>query len=170
MHYNIRDNNGNRIQGTRISTHTFVDHPENLHLGQHVFLGHFNFLEASHGLFIEEGVQITSHCVLTTHSSHLSIRLYGPHYADTDMHGYYTGEIHIGKYTFVGPHSTLMPRTNLGKGCLVHAYSYVKGTFPDFSILSGNPAVVIGDTRELDKVYLENNPELKKHYEAWAAQ
>jgi acetyltransferase-like isoleucine patch superfamily enzyme len=86
------------------------------------------------------------------------------------MVGYVKGPVHVGKYTFVGPHSTLMPGTTIGKGCLVQAYSYVKGNFPDFSILGGNPAKIIGDTRQLDQKYLEEHPELKPTYEAWTAE
>ena len=60
-----------------------------------------------------------------------------------------------------------MPGTNIGKGCLISAYSFVSGDFPDFSIIKGNPAVVVGNTKDLDKSYLQD-PEIKKYYEAWA--
>jgi acetyltransferase-like isoleucine patch superfamily enzyme len=170
MLYGIKDGAGRRIQGTRISSHTFIDHPKSLFLGPRVYIGHFNVLEASHGLNIEEGVQVTTHCVITTHSSHRSIRLYGPNYAGTNLLGYLTGSVHIGKFTFIGPHSTIMPGTRMGKGCLVQAYSYVKGEFPDFAIIGGNPAVVVGDTRELDQRFLNDHPELKATYESWTSE
>jgi acetyltransferase-like isoleucine patch superfamily enzyme len=60
-----------------------------------------------------------------------------------------------------------MPETTIGKGSIVAAYSYVKGSFPDFAIISGNPAKVVGDTRELDKKYLDENPELNEYYNRW---
>jgi acetyltransferase-like isoleucine patch superfamily enzyme len=60
-----------------------------------------------------------------------------------------------------------MPNTTIGKGCIVNAYSYVKGDFPDFSIIAGNPAKIIGDTRTLDAQYLEDYPELKELYYEW---
>ena len=65
-----------------------------------------------------------------------------------DLIGYIQGKVNIGKYTFIGPHSTIMPNTTIGKGCIVSAYSYVKGNYPDFSIISGNPAKIVGDTRD----------------------
>ncbi|NBO59706.1 MAG: acyltransferase [Flavobacteriia bacterium] len=169
MRYGIRDASGARIKGTRISSHTFIDHPEQLTLGKYVYIGHFNVIEASHGIEIGEGTQITTHCVITSHSSHQSIRLYGPSYAGKEMIGYVTGSIHIGRYSFIGPHSTLMPGTKLGKGCLVQAYSYLKGEFPDYAIIGGNPAKIIGDTRELDEKFLSQHPELKLHYESWTS-
>jgi acetyltransferase-like isoleucine patch superfamily enzyme len=58
----------------------------------------------------------------------------------------------------------------MGKGCLVQAYSYVKGEFPDFAIIGGNPAVVVGDTRELDQRFLNDHPELKATYESWTSE
>jgi acetyltransferase-like isoleucine patch superfamily enzyme len=57
----------------------------------------------------------------------------------------------------------------LGKGCLVGAYSYVQaGEYPDFSILKGNPAKIVGDTRDMDAPYLAAHPELRETYLAWA--
>ena len=164
----IRDNHKKVIAKTRISNSTFIDHPLTLELEENVYIGHFNFIEASQGLKIMEGVQITSFITITTHSSHQSIRLYGNAYAGADMIGYSKGPIIIGAYTFIGPHTTIMPDTKIGKGCLVAAYSYVKGDFPDFSIISGNPAKIIGDTRTLDAPFLEENPLLKSTYDAWA--
>lgn len=163
----IKDKDGKNITGTRISSQTFIDHPGSLSLAQGVYIGHFNVLEASHGLTIEEGVQVTTHCVITTHSSHQSIRLYGSSYAGKEMIGYVKGSVSVGKYSFIGPHSTVMPGTIIGKGSLVHAYSYVKGEFPDFSIIGGNPAKVLGDTRTIDRTLLDQYPELNSMYNEW---
>jgi len=78
-----------------------------------------------------------------------------------------TGKVYIGKYTFIDPYCVIMPNTTIEKGCIVSAYSYVKGDFPDFSIIAGNPAKIIEDTRKPDAQYLENYPELKKLYYEW---
>lgn len=154
---------------TRISSSTFIDHPKNLILEDNVYIGHFNFIEASAGIKIEEGCQITNFISITTHSSHNSIRLYGREYTQTKNHiGYQKGGIHIGKYTFVGPHSLIMPRSHIGKGCIIAAYSYVDGVYPDFSIIKGNPAIVVGDTRVHDEELIQKYPELKSLYEQWA--
>lgn len=167
MIYNYLDQNKKIISKTGVSSSTFIDYPQFLELGTGVYIGHHNFIEASNGLIIEDGCQITNFITITTHSSHTSIRLYGAHYAGKDMIGYVKGSVKIGKYTFVGPHSTIMPGTTIGKGSLIAAYSYVQGEFPDFSIIAGNPARVIGDTREKDQKILEQHPELKKYYENW---
>lgn len=162
------DYNGRVIKSTRVSNSTFIDYFQNLHLGENVFVGHYNFLEASNGVTIEEGCQITNYVSITSHSSHNSIRLYGRKYAGSSMVGYITGPIHIGKYTFIGPHSVIMPNTHIGKGSIVGAHSYVQGTFPDFAIIAGNPATVIGDTRTKDQVHIDEHIQLKESYDEWA--
>lgn len=167
----IKKHNGKKLENVRISNTTFINASQNLHLGNHIFIGHFNFIEASNGLNIEEGCQITNYVSITTHSSHISIRLYGDEYSNfEELKGYVKGPIHIGKYTYIGPHSLIMPNTKIGKGCIIAAYTYVKGDFPDFSIIAGNPAKIIGDTRKLDEPFLQEHPQLRKFYNKWVNQ
>jgi acetyltransferase-like isoleucine patch superfamily enzyme len=160
---------GKFLKDVRISESTVLSFPQHLDLADNIFIGHYNFIEASNGITIEEGVQITNYISILSHSSHISIRLYGKEYRKRkDLIGYKKGTVHIGKYSFVGPHATIMPGTIIGKGCLISAYSFVKGDFPDFSVIAGNPAMVVGSTKDLDKKYLDENPELKEFYEEWA--
>jgi len=159
------------LKNVRISNTTYINAKEHLVLGDHVFIGHYNFIEASNGIVIEEGCQITNFVSITTHSSHISIRLYGSEYSNyNDLKGYIKGSVKIGKYSYIGPHSVIMPNTKIGKGSIVAAYSYVKGEFPDFSIIAGSPAKIVGDTRQLDENYLKENPDLRTFYNKWASQ
>ena len=163
--------NGRILPLTRISNTTYIDTPDKFDVADNVFIGHFNFIDASNGLTVKTGCQITNYVSILTHSSHISIRLYGKEYPNAKDHiGYIKASVEIGEYTFIGPHSLIMPGTKIGKGCIVSAYSHVKGEFPDFSILSGNPAQVIGDTRKTDEPFLQSNPELKEFYNEWAKQ
>ena len=75
----------------------------------------------------------------------------------------------IGAYSFIGAHSVLAPGSRIGRGVLVRAFSYVSGEVPDFAIVAGQPATVIGDTREADQAWLLSHPECRADYEAWAA-
>lgn len=159
--------NGSRLVNTRFSNNSVIGSIENLNIGNHVFVGHYNFIDASNGITIEDGCQITNYVSILTHSSHISIRLYGYNYSGSDMIGYLKGSVFIGKFSFIGPHSVIMPGSKIGKGSIVSAYSIVKGEFPAFSIIAGNPATVVGDTRKLDEKYLNDNPELKTFYEEW---
>jgi acetyltransferase-like isoleucine patch superfamily enzyme len=168
-----RSARGALLPHTRISGASVIEHEERLTLGDHVFIGHFNFIDASGGVAIEEGVQIASHCAIVTHSSHRSQRLLGPAYAawpaaaDGERPGWIAGPVRIGAYSFVGPHSLIEANTRIGRGTLVCAGSFVRGDFPDFAILEGRPARVVGDSRRADERALARHPELRALYEAW---
>ncbi|MDD3876030.1 MAG: hypothetical protein PHT69_05380 [Bacteroidales bacterium] len=83
-------------KGFRISTSTFIDHPQNLEIGENVYIGHHCFIEASNGITIGEGCQLTNYVNITTHSSHNSIRYYGKHNTEKKPKGYVQGPIVIG--------------------------------------------------------------------------
>jgi acetyltransferase-like isoleucine patch superfamily enzyme len=163
-----RNFQGIKLHNTRISSTVFLDNPQTLYLFDNIYIGHYNYIEASGGITIEEGVQITSFCSITTHSSHHAIRLYGQHYTEFKRHdGYLQGDIHIGKYSFIGPHSLIMPNTHIGKGSIVAAFSHVKGDFPDFSVIAGNPAQVVASTFENDQKLLQQYSHLQEFYKEW---
>ncbi len=161
--------NGVFLKDTRVgSTTTFVGQ-DNLTLADNVFIGQYNFIEASNGISIDEGCQITNYISILSHSSHNSIRYYGKEYRkQTNLKGYVKGAVEIGKYTFIGPHVTIMPNTTIGKGCIVSAYSLLKGDYPDFAIVAGNPAKIVGSTKDKDEAFLKDHPELQQYYNDWA--
>lgn len=164
---------GHGLPHTRIAPSTLIDHEDRLVLADHVYIGPFNWIEASGGITVEEGVQITSHVSVVTHASHRSARLMGRSYVEPlaegcQRPGWVAGPVHIGAYSFIGPHSVIEAGTQLGRGTLVRAGSVVRGTFPDFAVLAGQPAVVVGDTREVDERLLQQHPEARATYEAWA--
>lgn len=168
---------GERSQGrllphTRISASTCIECEERLTLGDHVYIGHFNLLDASGGLTIDEGVQITSHCAIVTHSSHRSQRLLGRAFATWagpgERPGWISGPVHIGAWSFIGPHSVIEAHSRLGRGTIVRAGARVRGTFPDFAVLDGAPARVVGDSRDGDATLLRQNPGFRVNHDAWA--
>jgi acetyltransferase-like isoleucine patch superfamily enzyme len=165
---------GGRLAHTRISPATMIEHEDRLVLGEHVYIGPFNLIEASGGIVIGEGVQVTSHCAIVSHSSHRAQRLLGPAYSmwpvrpDRPRPGWIAGPVHIGDYSFIGPHSLIEANTRIGRGTLVCAGSFVRGEYPDFAILEGRPARVVGDSRVADEKHLRRYPELQVLYDAWA--
>lgn len=168
MLYGWRRADGRWLEHTRISSATRIECPEQLAIEDHVFIGPFNLIDASGGLSIGEGVQITSHCALLSHSSHRALRLAGRRYwGDADPPGYVRRATAIGDYSFVGAHSVLMPGSRVGRGVVVRAFSYVDGEVPDFAIVAGQPAVVVGDTREGDEAWFAAHPGQRDAYDAW---
>jgi len=156
--------------GSRIAPSTCIEHEDQLRLGNHVFIGQFNFLDATAGLRIAEGVQITNFVSIVTHSSHRSIRLLGRAYASRqgEVPGYVRAPVEIGAYSFIGPHSVVEAGSRISKGVVVCSHARVRGEVPDFAIVAGSPAAVIGDVRTGDARLLAQHPELAPHYAAWA--
>jgi acetyltransferase-like isoleucine patch superfamily enzyme len=168
---------GERSQGrwlpnTRISPSACIEHEDRLLLHDHVYIGPFVLIEASGGVTLHEGVQVTSHVSIVTHSSHRSMRLLGRDYVrwQGERPGWIGGPIEIGAWSFIGPHSLIEARTRLGKGTLVCAGSIVRGEHPDFAVLDGRPARVVGDTRQADEKLLARHPELRALREQWAGR
>ena len=168
MLYGWRSAQGVWLTHTRISTSTRVECPGQLQMADHVYVGHFNLLDASGGLTLGEGVQVTTHCALLTHSSHQTLRLAGRAYWGAEQPpGFVRAATHVGAYTFIGPHSVVAPGSRVGHGVLVRAFSYVSGEVPDFAIVAGQPARVVGDTRAVDGPWLDAHPDLRADYHEW---
>jgi acetyltransferase-like isoleucine patch superfamily enzyme len=166
---------GERSQGrwlpnTRISPSACLEHEDRLVLHDHVYIGPFVLIEASGGVTLHEGVQVTSHVSIVTHSSHRSMRLLGRDYVrwPGERPGWIGGPVEVGAWSFIGPHSLLEAGTRLGKGTLVCAGSVVRGVHPDFAVLDGRPARVVGDTRHADEKLLVRHPELRALRARWA--
>jgi len=58
------------------------------------------------------------------------------------------GPITVGDNVFIGMNSILLPGTKIGNNVIVGAGSVVRGRIPDYSVVSGNPAVIINDIRK----------------------
>ena len=161
---------GRYLAHTRISPTTCIDHEDRLLLHDHVFIGPFCFIEASAGVTVGEGTQITHHASIVSHSSHRAQRLLGRAYVQWpgSLPGWVAAPVDIGPYCFIGPHTVIEAGTRLGRGCIVRAGSVVRGEFADFAVVAGNPAQSVGDSRDGDRRWLDAHPELRVHYDAWA--
>jgi acetyltransferase-like isoleucine patch superfamily enzyme len=173
--YGWRNADGSYHPHTRVSTHTCIEGQSGLSLQDHVFIGHFNRIDGSNGLLIEEGVQVTNYVSVLSHSSHKSVRVMGRRYInDPNPVGYVRKATRIGAYSFIGPHSVIAPGAQIGKGVIVQGYSFVSGVVPDFAVVGpqehGKPAVVLGDSREIDRALLARHPELHALYAQWAGK
>jgi acetyltransferase-like isoleucine patch superfamily enzyme len=168
MLYGWRDPGGAWLAHTRVHSASVVDTPSRLQLQDHVYIGPFNLIDASGDLHIAEGVQITTHCAVLTHSSHHALRVAGRRYwGAAEPPAFVRAATHIGAYSFIGPHSVVAPGSRIGRGVLVRAHSYVRGDVPDFAVVGGQPALVIGDTRTIDEAWLTTHPECRADYLQW---
>lgn len=158
--------NNEFVKGLRISNLTHVSNRKNISFGDYVFIGHFNTIDGHSKVRIEQGVQITNYVSIATHSSHNAIRVLGSDYEQRFMESasILKGAVTIGSYSYIGPHSVIMPGVNIGKGCIISGYSYVNHDVPDYAIVRGTPGKVIGDTRDVDHKYFEEFPAEKASY------
>lgn len=172
MLFGERGADGRYLPHTRIAASNCIEGEAGLDLADHVFIGQFNFIDATAGLQIDEGVQITNFVSVVTHSSHRSIRLLGRAYATHrgPLPGYVKAPIRIGAFSFIGPHSVIEAGSKIGKGAVVCAFSQVRGAVPDYAIVAGQPAHKVGDVRCRDAELLAKHPWLAAHYEAWAGE
>ena len=83
----------------------------------------------------------------TTISANVFISNLNHSYSEKDVHilkqKKMLKETYIGENCFIGYGSCVLPGTILGKQCIVGANSVVRGVFPDYSVIAGNPAKLI---------------------------
>lgn len=158
---------------TRVSSTAWLGTREKISIADNVWIWHNSVIDGSNGVSIGEGVQIGAWCGVFSHGSHISIRLLGKHYIERQREnrvGYVGAPVVIGDYTFVGTGALIMPGSAIGKGCIIAPGSIVSGAIPDYSIAKGDPARVIGDTRDFDRRFFREASVFDSYYDREAAE
>ena len=114
-------------EGKLTKYHWVVQHKDKLKLGYKTDIGAFSYINAKHGVVIEDFVQIGSHCSIYSIST-----------IDNKK-----GKVILRKNCRVGSHSVIMPGVTIGDNSLVGAFSFVNNDIPDNVIASGVPAKVV---------------------------
>lgn len=162
--------NGILAKNTRFSSTVDFVNKKLIILGDNIYIGHYSILDGTAGLEIGDGCQIAARVSILTHSSHISIRLFGYKYylcKGTEGEGYKLGKIKIGKFTFIGTGSIITSGITIGKGCIIGANSFINSDLPDYSIAYGSPAKVVGNTMDMDSIFLANNKQFQEYYGEW---
>lgn len=159
---------GKQLKRVRIGSNVKLINRKTIELADNVWIGYFSLIDGIGGVTIGEGVHISSHTVIYSHSSQDAIRLLGEHYILEERLtriGYKLKPVLIGDYTFIGTGSIILPGSTIGRGCIIGAGSVVRGNIPDYSIANGNPIQIIGDTRERDQANFSAIIDESKYYD-----
>jgi len=107
-----------------------------LRLGYGTDIGAFTYINAKHGVIIEDFVQIGSHCSIYSVST-----------IDEKQ-----GEIVLKKNCRIGSHSVVMPGVMIGENTIIGAFSFVNQNIPDNVRAYGVPAKVVGNVNLKERI------------------
>jgi acetyltransferase-like isoleucine patch superfamily enzyme len=120
-----------------------IRNPHKIRVGHHVQIGEEAFLQAGGGLTMGDWVMLGPGVKIWTQNHR-----YDDPDVPIDRQGVEYREVVIGDDCWLGANCFLMPGTRLGRGCVVAACSVVGAkNYPDYSIIMGHPARVIGSRR-----------------------
>jgi acetyltransferase-like isoleucine patch superfamily enzyme len=107
--------------------HWLVQHSANLQLGHRTDIGAFTYINAKHGVTIEDEVQIGSHCSI---------------YSLSTIDGA-EGPVVLRRNCRIGSHTVIMPGVTVGENSIVGACSLVNRDIPANATAYGTPARVV---------------------------
>jgi acetyltransferase-like isoleucine patch superfamily enzyme len=109
-------------------------------IGKNTWVGPFCSLDGTGGLRIGKNCSISAGCQLLSHDT-VKWALSGGREA------YEYAPVSVGDCCFLGVHAVVVKGVSIGKHCLVAAGAVVTRDVPDYSIVAGVPARVIGAVR-----------------------
>ena len=117
--------------------------PQNVKIGSDTIIGDHVFLDGRSSIKIGDHVDIASE-VMIYNSEH-----------DLESDKFIAREeaVEIGDYVFVGPRAIILPGVKIGRGVVVGAGAVVTKDVPDYSIVGGIPAIVIGERKNKNLNY-----------------
>lgn len=111
--------------------------PSGVSIGEDTIIGDHVFLDGRDRLTIGNHVDIASQVLIynSQHDIHSS-----------DFHPT-QAPVTIGDYVFIGPRAILLPGVTVGRGAVVGAGAVVTHSVPEFAVVGGVPAKLIGERK-----------------------
>lgn len=118
-------------------------YPLNVEIGQDTIIGDHAFLDGRAPLKVGNHVDIASQVLIYN----------SEHDVHSDDFRPIVGPVEIGDYVFIGPRAIILPGVKVGKGAVVAAGAVVTEDVPEFAIVGGVPAKVIGERKNKNPNY-----------------
>jgi UDP-2-acetamido-3-amino-2,3-dideoxy-glucuronate N-acetyltransferase len=131
-------------KGTKIGA--FVEIQKNATIGKNCKISSHSFI--CEGVEIEDGVFIGHAVVFTNDLYPRATTEEGALQTQADWTVLTT---RVCKFASIGSNATILPNVTIGKRAIVGAGAVITRNVPDYAIVAGVPAAVIGDTRDRKK-------------------
>ncbi len=118
--------------------------PSGIEIGSDTVVGYRAFLDGRDSLIIGNHTDIASE-VMIYNSEH--------DVTSADFHAQ-NAPVEVGDYVFIGPRSIVMPGVTIGRGAVIAGGAVVTRDVPEFAIVGGVPAKVIGERQNKDPKYI----------------
>lgn len=126
---------------------------QGMKIGRNCLINNVNFSTEPYLIEIGDHVAIAAGTDFITHDG--AIWCFREEMKNADVFG----KIRIGNNVFIGNNCTILPGTTVGDNCIIGAGSVVRGSFPENSVIVGNPAKVVMKMG-IQKMFYMNNPHL----------
>lgn len=130
-------------KGSAVHTGARFFYPSNIRIGQGSIIGDNVFLDGRDKLTVGDHVDIASGVMIYNCEHDIN---------SEDFHAT-GGAVEIGDYVFIGPRAIILPGVKIGKGAVVAAGAVVTKDVPEYMIVGGVPAQVIGERKVKDLHY-----------------
>ena len=117
--------------------------PSGVVIGEDTIIGYRAFLDGRASLKIGHHVDIASEVMIYNSEHDINSQ---------DFHAT-LAPVEIGDYVFIGPRAIILPGVKIGQGAVIAAGAVVTKDVPDFAIVGGIPAKVIGERQNKDPHY-----------------